>query len=426
MSTFDCLTDRLAFAEPSELARVQTELLNAHLDYCRLNSPFYAALPTRKITLEELAALPTTTKNDLASRNDEFAAVAPGQLADICFTSGTTGRPCRIAYTAHDLERLAYNDAVGFHSAGIRPGDRVLLTCTLDRCFIAGLAYYSGCVKLGASAIRNGLNSLEAHAEVFRHLRPEAMVGVPSFLVKFGEYLRANGIDGGSIRTIVCIGEPLRTADLTLTPLGRRLEQVWPGCAYSTYASSEIATSFTECCGRAGGHAPADLAIVEILDEDGAVLPPGETGEVTVTPLGVTGMPLVRFRTGDLSYLITNKCVCGRNSVRLGPILGRKSQMLKIKGTTLFPNVFFSVLDELPEISEYFLTATGEALSDMVEVTVAGHGPELDLEHIGELLQAKTRIRVMVRQIGADEVKSKVFGRSRKATRFFDLRARED
>ena len=419
---------RLDFEDPAAIREEQTRLLNEHVAYCRAHSPYYrrilADVPDRPVTPESLAELPLTGKNELTEFNDEFLAVPPGEVADISFTSGTTGTPCRICCSGHDLKRLGFNDAKGFLAAGMKPGDRVLLTCTIDRCFLAGLAYCSGVVQMGGAAIRNGLNTIESHAEIMRQSRPDAIVGVPSFLAKLGEHLAQVGYDASSLRTLVCIGEPLRNRDLALTPLGRKLEQFFPGTAHSTYASSEIVTSFTECSARAGGHAPAELGIVEIVDEDGNVLPPGSVGEVVVTPLQVTAMPLLRFRTGDVSFLIPETgCSCGRNTPRLGPILGRKAQMLKIRGTTLFPNSFFTVLDALEDVSESYLEVSGCALSDEIRVVASVRNPDCTAQFIAEQLYNRIRIHVPVALVPQDEARKKIFGTSRKPVRFFDLRA---
>ena len=418
---------RLDFAEPEVIRAEQTRLLNEHLAYCRARSPYYrrilAGRPDRPVTIESLAELPLTGKNDLAEHNDEFIALPPEEIADISFTSGTTGRPCRICYSASDLQRLGYNDAKGFIAAGIEPGDRVLLTCTIDRCFIAGLAYYSGVIQMGATAIRNGLNTLESHAEIMRLSNPGAIVGVPSFLAKLGEYLVSTGYDTSAVRTLVCIGEPLRDRNLALTPLGRKLERYFPGAARSTYASSEIVTSFTECTACAGGHPPADLAVVEIVDPDGHPLPPGKVGEVVVTPLRVTGMPLIRFRTGDVSFLIPeDQCACGRRTRRLGPILGRKAQMLKIRGTTLFPNSFFTVLDSLEDVSDYYMEVSGSALSDEVRVFAAVRTPDCTAQFIAEQLYKRIRIHVPVEIVPLETARAKISRQSRKPVRFFDFR----
>ena len=160
------LKDDIGFASREEIRKLQDRLLAEQIRYCRAHSPFYrerlAALPDRDFDFDSLQELPTTSKRDLAEHNDAFFAVSGTGISDICFTSGTTGRPCRIVYTAGDLDRLAYNDACGYRAAGMCPGEKVLLTCTIDRCFIAGLAYYQGVVKLGGAAIRNGLNDTMA------------------------------------------------------------------------------------------------------------------------------------------------------------------------------------------------------------------------------------------------------------------------
>ncbi|MBE6371189.1 MAG: phenylacetate--CoA ligase [Lentisphaerae bacterium] len=421
------LSDDQSFSSRDEVRRLQDRLLAEHLRYCRSHSPFYrklfAAFPDRDYDFDSLQELPTTSKRDLAEHNDDFFAVPGSEISDICFTSGTTGTPCRIVYTASDLDRLAYNDACGYRAAGMLQGEKVLLTCTIDRCFIAGLAYYQGVVKFGAAAIRNGLNTLESHAEVISTLHPENIIGVPSFLAKLGQYLADNHIDGSCIRRLVCIGEPARNRKMELTPLGTKLEGFWPGALHSTYASSEIVTSFTECSARCGGHPPAGLAVVEILDEEGNRVPDGEPGEVTVTPLQVTGMPLVRFRTGDVSFIIPEPCSCGRGTLRLGPILGRKAQMLKVRGTTLFPGAFFNVLDAIPGVIEYYMEVRGTALSDEITICVAcreGETPES--LGVAEKLYGRTRIHVPVVAVDAAAARQRVFGTSRKPVRFFDLR----
>jgi len=424
------LSDDRSLSSREEVRRLQDRLLAEQIRYCRNNSPFYreklAAFPDRDYDFDTLQELPTTSKRDLAEHNEAFFAVPAPEIADICFTSGTTGNPCRIVYTASDLDRLAYNDACGYRAAGMRPGEKVLLTCTIDRCFIAGLAYYQGVVKFGAAAIRNGLNTLESHAEVIRTLRPENIVGVPSFLAKLGQYLADSGIDGSCVERLICIGEPVRTRRMELTPLGGKLESFWPGAAHSTYASSEIVTSFTECSARCGGHPPAELAVVEILDDEGRRVPDGEPGEVTVTPLQVTGMPLVRFRTGDVSFIIPEPCSCGRGTLRLGPVLGRKAQMLKVRGTTLFPGAFFNVLDGIPGVVEYYMEVGGTALSDEITIYAACAG-DATPESLGiaEKLYGRTRIHVPVIAVDAAEARRRVFGTSRKPVRFFDLRKSE-
>ena len=331
-------------------------------------------------------------------------------------------------YTEEDLQRLAYNEESSLRGCGLTDADRVLLTCTLDRCFIAGLAYFSGVRALGAAAIRNGQNSLESHAEIIKRLQPTVIVGVPSFLKKLGLFLQQSDSEKAksSVKKLICIGEPVKDKDLLPSPVARDLEKNWQAQLYSTYASSETITAFCECSAGRGGHLLPDLAAVEILDEKNRVLPAGEIGEVVVTPFGITGMPLIRFKTGDISFIIEEPCTCGRQTPRLGPILGRKAQMLKLFGTTVYPNAIFAALDEIAGIKEYYLEATSEnSLADRVCIHLAVDSQVLDVNQIREKLQAQIRVKPEVKIESIESIQQIVFSpHSRKPIRFFDKRTR--
>ncbi len=415
--------------------REEQELcLRSHLNYVAAYSPYYQALfrtegiDPNRITLDSLSGIPCTDKVTLGLQSDSFLAVPRSHIVDIVLSSGTTGRATTIMYTENDLLRLARNEAIALVRCGMTADDVVLLTCTLDRCFIAGLAYFSGVRKIGAAAIRNGLGSLSSHLELIRRLRPTVVVGVPSFLVKLGRFLLHEGIDPvmNSVTRIIAIGEPIRDCSLGLLPLGEELERLWSARLFSTYASSETTTSFCECIAQQGGHLPPELAVVEIVDDRGESLPSGATGEVVVTPLGIQGMPLVRFRTGDISFLDDTPCACGSNSPRLGPILGRKKQLLKVKGTTLYANAINAVMDTIPDVIDYYLVAESpDELSDRVTVYAAVGGGASCAESIMETLQARLRVRPLVVIVAAAELRNKLFGGdSRKVNRFLDLRGK--
>lgn len=428
MPFFNCHNDLGLRLSSDEIRMMQEKLLNEHLLHLRNDSPYYrrvlAAFPDKTYTLDSLQELPITAKSDYAEQGADFIAVPREEISDLGLTSGTTGQPCLIAYTRRDLERLGYSDATGFLAAGMRPGDRCLLTCTMDRCFIAGMAYYNGVVALGGAGIRNGLNTVESHAEILARLKPEAIVGVPSFLARLVQYLQENHIDGHSVKTVVCIGEPLRGSDLQLTELGQRLNDYWPGAAHSTYAASETQSSFTECAECAGGHPAADLVIPEILDQHGNRLPDGEIGEIVLTPLQVQGLPLLRFRTGDMGFIIPGECPCGRHTKRLGPIVGRKAQMLKVKGTSLYPASIYNALDSIDGVDEYFLEVTGSSLSDEITIAIAVSSahPELTETELKERIAVRTRVRPNIRIVPLEDARRHVYGRSRKPVRFFDYR----
>jgi phenylacetate-CoA ligase len=423
---------KLEFSRQEEISRVQDGLLRKHVRYLAAHSPYYRALFTAqgidaaRITINTLHTLPLTDKTALSLANDDFLAVPLSQIVDIVLSSGTTGRPTTVMYTENDLQRLAYNEELSFTSCGLTRDDSVLLTCTMDRCFIAGLAYFSGLRSLGAAVIRNGLSSVDSHLEILQRLKPTAIVGVPTFLLKLGQYMKSQNIDprGAGIKKLICIGEPIRDRGLAFLRIGESLEEVWGAKIYSTYASSETITSFCECIAQQGGHLHPDLAVVEIVNEQGEVLPPGEPGEVVMTPLAIEAMPLLRFKTGDISFVIDGPCACGRRSIRLGPILGRKKQMIKFRGTTLYPNSLYTVLDSFPGISEYYVTATSDYdLSDMIKVTVAVSNASCTAGMIMDKLQAHLRVRPEVIIASEESVRKQVYtGNSRKLIRFVDKR----
>jgi phenylacetate-CoA ligase len=430
MTEFSPSYKGIEFTGPDRIRECQEEIFRRHLDYISKNSPYYrrtlSGIDTSKIGLDNLSELPLTDKFHLAKYGDDFLAAPPVEIVDIVFSSGTTGRPTRIMYTENDLKRLAYNEEISFAACGVTTGDVVLLTCTMDRCFIAGLAYFLGIRSLGAAAVRNGLNSPASHLEIIIRSRPTVIVGVPSFLLKLGRYLESQGHDPrrAGVSKLVCIGEPLRDKDMSLLRMGANLEEIWGAKVFSTYASSETITSFCECTMQAGGHLHPDLALVEIIDEQGNVLPFGQTGEVVVTPLSIEGMPMLRFRTGDVSFLMEGPCGCGRFSPRLGPIVGRKKQMIKYRGTTLYPQAIYSVLDEMPGVDEYYVMLTEDyALSDNVSIYVSVSDGSCSESRIAAELQARLRVSPEVIIASEEEVKKQVYSvNSRKLVRLIDRR----
>lgn len=418
--------------DPGVARAVQEEKLRAHADWCMRHSPFYrqrfreAGLEPGMLGLDTLDAIPVTTKDDFARRNDDFLAVPPESIVDIVLSSGTMGKPVRVMYTERDLQRLAYNEELSFASCGVTARDVVLLTCTMDRCFVAGLAYCLGLRRLGAAVIRNGHGTLASHRAIIKSIRPTVLVGVPSFLRKLGSYLRDHGEDpaAGPVRKLVCIGEPVRGADLVPLRLGADLKDLWGADVYSTYASTECVTTFCECVAQAGGHLHPELAVIEILDEAGKRVPAGTPGEVVITPLDTEGMPLLRFATGDISVLIEAPCSCGRTSPRLGPILGRKQQLLKIQGTSVYPQAVFNALDELAGVGDYYLELRTKAgLSDELVVHLAETARLPPRETIAEHLQAWLRVTPVIAVDPEDSIRHHLYSpESRKPIRVIDRR----
>lgn len=347
-----------------EIKAYQEGKLQEALQYLSLHSPYYKELFSKHqiditaiSSIEDLQRIPTTSKEDFSLRNDDFLCVERAQVADYCTTSGTTGGSVIIALTANDIERLAYNEAISFACADGKAGDVYQLMLTLDRHFMAGMAYYAGIHKLGASTVRVGPGPPQMQIENILRFKPTTLVAVPSFLLRLAEYAEANGVDLNqtSVQRAVCIGESIRDEAFAENALSSRLRSKWNIKLYSTYASSEMQTAFTECSEGHGGHHHPELLIVEILDDAGHQLPAGQYGEVTITSLGVEGMPLLRYRTGDICAYYDEPCACGRTTLRLSPLSGRKNQMIKYKGTTIYPPAIQDALSTVREIQDYII-----------------------------------------------------------------------
>jgi len=424
---------KLARADRQLIADRQDELLNRHVRYCATHSPFYRELlqragvaPAEVLRVSDLARLPLTEKHHLESRHGDFLAVPQREVTDLCLTSGTTGKSVAMLQDNGDLDRLAYNEEISFRGVGITQEDRVLVAAAIDRCFMAGLAYFLGLTRIGATVIRGGSGSSGVHAELVKGCRPSAIVGVPSLLLGVAEKLRQQGVDPATlgVTRLVCIGEPVRREDFALSPLGERLFARWGCQIFGTYASTEMATSFTDCPCGLGGHLHPDLIVVEIVDEDGKPVPDGCPGEVVATPLGVSAMPLIRFRTGDIASLHSDPCPCGRNSPRLGPVVGRKSQMLKYRGATVYPPAIASVLQGMQGVQGFYIEAESEfALSDRIRVVVGSGDPGLDASHVARQIAAAIRVTPEVVIVPPEEVlRVTIREDKRKPVVFFDRR----
>jgi len=316
-------------SSPEEIQRYQEKRLQELLQYLNTASPFYRALfskynirPEEIRGVDDLIRIPVTSKEDLQRQNNDFICVERDKIVDYITTSGTQGDPVTFAMTDKDLERLAYNEAISFTCADGRPGEIYQLMTTIDRRFMAGLAYFLGIRKMGASIIRVGNGIQELQWDTINRIHPDAIIAVPSFILKVIEYAEQHGIDyrSSSIKKAICIGEPLRNPDFSYNTLGKKILDKWPIKLYSTYASTEMGTSFTECSEGAGGHHHPELIITEFLDENDRPVKEGEAGEVTITTLGIEGMPLLRFQTGALCFHYTETCACGRTPFRIGPV----------------------------------------------------------------------------------------------------------
>lgn len=417
-----------------EIRRYQDGKLKEFLSYVSVHSAFYSD-KFREMGIDisgvaglgDLVKLPVTTKDDLHARNSDFMCVPREKVIDLITTSGTLGDPVTFAMTDSDLDRLAYNEYLSLSCAGTDEKDTFQLMTTIDRRFMAGLAYFLGARKLGAGIIRVGNGMPELQWDTILRMKPTAFIVVPSFLLKLIEYAEANGIDyrNCGVKKAVCIGETLRNPDFSYTTLGKRILEKWDIELYSTYASTEMSTAFTECEHAVGGHQHPELIIVEFLDDNNMPVAEGEAGEVTVTTLGVEGMPLLRFKTGDLCYHYTEPCACGRTTTRLGPVIGRRQQMIKFKGTTLYPPALFDILDNIEGIHNYVVEVfTNELGTDEIQIRLsANNADESFSERLKGHFRAKLRVAPAIVFDSFENIESIRFPEeNRKALNFIDRR----
>jgi phenylacetate-CoA ligase len=422
--------------QPKDKIRImQEKKLQELVHYVSHHSPFYKELfaanniRTSDIkTLEDLKKIPVTGKEHLQQSNDVFLCVSRDKIIEYSSTSGTLGKPVTIALTENDLDRLTYNEYLSFICSEGSPADTYQLMLTLDRQFMAGIAYYSGLRKMGAGIIRLGPGVPSLQWETIIRLQPTAIVAVPSFILKLIQFAKEHHIDINktSVRKAICIGENIRNTDFSLSLLGKKITDAWNIQLYSTYASTEMQTAFTECREMKGGHLQPELIILEMLDENNQPVAPGEPGEVTITTLGVEGMPLLRYKTGDICLYFDEPCGCGRSSLRLSPVLGRKKQMIKYKGTTLYPPALFDILTEMEDVIDFVAEVySNETGMDevLIHILPASLSEECD-RRIRANLQARLRVSPHIKYIAKEEIqKMQMPETGRKIIKFIDRRS---
>lgn len=399
----------------TEIKQFQEEKLRELMSYLSEKSTFYKKrfsenqlLFENIKTLEDLEQLPVTTKEDLQAYNNDFICVENKEIIDYVTTSGTTGKPVFFGLTDKDLERLAYNEAISFACSKVTKEDTVQLMTTIDRRFMAGIAYFLGARKLGAGIIRVGAGIPELQWDSILKFKPSYIITVPSFLLKLIAYAEENNINinGTSVKGAICIGEPLKNQDFTPNILTKKIKDKWNIEMYSTYASTEMNTAFAECEHQVGGHHHPELIIVEILDDDDKPVKKGEEGELVITTLGVEAMPLVRFKTGDIVKAHYEACKCGRNSLRLGPVIGRKKQMIKYKGTTVYPPAMYDLLNDFPTIESYVIEIDkNEIGTDKITIKLyTTSEEEVLMNKLKDRFRAKLRVLPIIKFVSKKEV----------------------
>jgi phenylacetate-CoA ligase len=354
--------DPAAECQPrAERARLQLERLQSTVRRCAERVAFYrraleaAGLGPEAIRgLDDLVRLPFTRKADLRAHYPfGLFAVPPGEVRRLHASSGTKGKPTVVGYTDRDLALWAECMARGLAAAGARPGD-VLHNAYGYGLFTGGLGFHQGAERLGCTVVPVASGNTLRQILLLQDFRPQGLACTPSFALHLGEALREAGIDGPALglRYGAFGAEPWTEA------MRRQIEARLGLTAIDFYGLSEVIGPgvAAECAeARAGLHVNEDHFLVEVVDPaTGDPLPVGREGELVFTTLTKEALPVIRYRTGDLSALDPAACACGRTLVRMARLKGRTDDMLVIRGVNVYPSQIEAVLLELPEVAPHY------------------------------------------------------------------------
>jgi phenylacetate-CoA ligase len=381
-----------------ELRKMQFKLLKTLVYRLYSFSNFYhdrmvehGVHPDDITSLDDLRRLPFMYKTDLRDGYpDKIFTADQEELVRYHVSSGTTGKPTVVGYTKHDLETWTESLARALTSCGLGRGDVVQVSYGYGL-FTGGLGLHYGAERIGASVVPTSVGNTERQIELMQDLRVTAICCTPSYLMHIGEAAKKMGVsikDDTHLRAAVLGAEPWSEQ------MRNRIEDEMGIRAYNIYGTSELSgPMFSECTEQNGIHMWSDICLVEILDpETDEPVPEGETGEMVVTILQKEALPIIRYRTGDITSLDTSPCPCGRTHPRIARLSGRVDDMLIIRGINVFPSQVEHALLGIPAVSGHFMIEVGRigALDTMlVRVEL---NPEAFSDKINDLIAIRSMV----------------------------------
>ena len=360
-----------------EISKLQAERLQATVRHC-MNVPFYqqkfkemGITPDDIRTVDDVRKLPFTTKQDLRDTYPfGMAAVPLRDCVRLHSSSGTTGNPTVILHTKKDLDEWANQVARNLWMVGLRPDD-VFQNSSGYGMFTGGLGFQYGAEKLGMLTVPAAAGNSLRQIKFMRDFGTTAVHAVPSYVTRLYEVMQEQGVD------------PRRDTKLRVLAIGaephseeqrKRIENMMGVKAYNSFGMSEMCGPGVgfECPQQNGLHFWEDYYIVEIVDPDTLEpVPDGQIGELVLTTLCREAMPLLRYRTRDLTRVLGRSCPCGRNHVRLDRMRGRSDDMIVLRGVNICPIQIEKILMQFPELgSNYLITLTTDADNDNMTVEV--------------------------------------------------------
>lgn len=361
----------------AEIEALQLERLQSTVKHC-MNSEFYkkrfeevGLKPEDIKSLDDIRKIPFTTKQDLRDTYPfGMASVPLEQCTRLHSSSGTTGNPTVILHTDTDIDEWANQVARNLWMVGLRPTD-VFQNSSGYGMFTGGLGFQNGAEKLGMLTIPAAAGNSLRQIKFIKDFGTTAIHAVPSYLTRLKEVMDQEGVD------------PRRDTKLRVFAIGaephseeqrKRIEEMFGVKAYNSFGMSEMCGPGVgfECKEQNGLHFWEDYYIVEIVDpETLEPVPDGEIGELVLTSIRREAMPLLRYRTRDLTRVLGRSCPCGRNHIRLDRMKGRSDDMMVLKGVNIFPIQIEKILMQFPELaSNYLITLTTDSDNDNMTVEV--------------------------------------------------------
>ena len=382
----------------AEIEALQLERLQATVKHC-MQSPFYkkrfeeiGLKPEDIKSLADIRKIPFTTKQDLRDTYPFGIASTPlRNCVRLHSSSGTTGNPTVILHTQKDLDEWANQVARNLWMVGLRPDD-VFQNSSGYGMFTGGLGFQYGAERIGMLTVPAAAGNSLRQIKFITDFGTTAIHAVPSYITRLYEVMKEQGVD------------PRRDTKLKMLAIGaephseeqrQRIEEMLGVKAYNSFGMSEMCGPGVgfECKEQNGLHFWEDYYIVEIVDpETLEPVPDGEIGELVLTTLCREAMPLLRYRTRDLTRVLGRSCPCGRNHIRLDRMKGRSDDMMVLRGVNIFPIQIEKILMQFPELaSNYLITLTTDADND--NMTVEVELEELFTDDYSRLLDLESRIR---------------------------------
>ena len=427
---------KIEVASRDELKKLQLKLLKKQVKYCYDNSTFYrnkfktaGITPDGIKTLDDTHKIPFTSKNDLRD-NYPFGMVTVGMedIVELHASSGTTGNPVVGAYTTNDMDVWAELMARSLYVTGVRKQD-VMHNAYGYGLFTGGLGFHYGAQRIGTTILPISGGMTQRQIKLMKDLGSTVLCCTPSYAVYLAETMEQEGIKPG-VDLKLKLG--LFGAEPWSERIRERIEKELEIDAFDIYGLTELCGPgvSVECPEHNGLHIWEDHFLIETIDpKTGEVLPAGEEGELVFTTLTKTGLPILRFRTRDISVIETERCECGRSHSRMKRIRGRSDDMMIIRGVNVFPSQIEYAIMGLPELAAQYQIILERP--DALDVfTIKAELTEQSAKSAPEQLEAlKRKIRQKINNVTGlspivDLVKPGELPRSAgKAKRVIDMRS---